>query len=72
MLHVGTVIYMINTLTYEDVIFEIELYFDLLGKHIHVDSEIMYILSMVHIVVLINLKKFEFFWDIMDKKIFRK
>ncbi|WP_373034894.1 hypothetical protein [Sulfurimonas sp.] len=56
---------------YDEYLFELYLYFDALDKNIHVNSEVMYGLIALHMIVLINLKKFESFWVIMDKKIFR-
>jgi hypothetical protein len=56
---------------YDEYMFELYLYFDALDKNIYVNSEVMYVLIALHVIVLINLKKFESFWVIMDKKIFR-
>jgi len=54
---------------YDKYLFEFYLYTDLISKTTYLDSEIMYILTIVHLIFLINLKKFENFWDIMDKKL---
>lgn len=62
---------LINMNIYDEYLFELYLYFDALDKNIYVNSEVMYGLIALHMIVLINLKKFESFWVIMDKKIFR-
>ena len=67
----GTIIVLltINQNFYEDMIFELYLYLDLLNKIPYIYSEVMYILIVLHLTVVINLKKFENFWDIIDKKL---
>lgn len=65
------VIVLINMNIYDEYLFELYLYFDALDKNIYVNSEVMYGLIALHMIVLINLKKFESFWVIIDKKIFR-
>ena len=56
-LHVGLVLIIVNLDIYNEYIFEILLYFDFLGKFIHINSEVMYALSIVHLLVFINLKR---------------
>jgi len=63
------VIVVMNLDIYDKYLFEFYLYTDLISKTTYLDSEIMYILTIVHLIFLINLKKFENFWDIMDKKL---
>lgn len=55
---------------YDEVMFEIIIFLDILGKFPYMNSEVMYALSLVHLLLLLNLKKFENFWVIMDKKLF--
>ena len=63
------VIVVMNLDIYDKYLFEFYLHTDLISKTTYLDSEIMYILTIVHLIFLINLKKFENFWDIMDKKL---
>ena len=65
------VVAIINLDIYSEVLFEIFLYLNIVDKSLYVNSEVMYILIALHLLVLINLKKFESFWDIIDKKLFR-
>ncbi len=55
---------------YDEVMFEISLFLDILDKVPYMNSEVMYALTLVHLLLLLNLKKFENFWVIMDKKLF--
>ncbi len=61
----------INLEIYDEYCFEFFLYFDYVGRVIYINSEIMYGLMILHLILLVNLKKFENIWDIIDKKIFR-
>jgi hypothetical protein len=65
------VISLINLDVCDECVFEIYLYFDAVDKRIFINSEVMYVLSALHLIVLINLKKFENFWAIIDKNLFR-
>jgi len=61
----------INLEVYDEYCFEIFLYFDYVKENIYINSEIMYALVVLHLILLLNLKKFEKLWDIIDKKLFR-
>jgi len=50
-----------------DIIFDLSLYLNILNSLPYVNDEVMYILSVIHILILMNLKKIENFWDIIDK-----
>lgn len=65
------IIIVTNLDAYAEYSFEFLLFFNLLDHNIYINSAVMYILTVVHLVLLSNLKKFEFFWDIIDKKLFR-
>lgn len=65
------VIVSINSEIYDEYLFEIYLYFDAIKDSIFVNNEVKYVLTALHLIVLINLKKFENFWAIIDKKVFR-
>ena len=56
---------------YDEYSFEIFLWLDMLNMSIYINSEVMYALITLHILLLINLKKFESFWAIIGKKLFR-
>ncbi len=71
LLYTAIVFYVINLEIYEDLSFELFLYLNLLDSLLYINSEVMYILSALHILLLINLKKFDTFWVIMDEKLFR-
>ncbi len=60
----------INLEFYDEYIFELLLYIDAIDRNIYINSEVMYALITLHILLLINLKKFEKFWAIIDKKLF--
>ena len=62
---------LINLNIYDEYLFELYLYFDVVDKNIYINKQVMYALIALHLIVLINLKKFENFWDIIDKKLFR-
>jgi len=64
-------IIMINSKIYDEYLFEFFLFIDVLDRTIYVNSEIMYILVLLHLLFLINLKKFETIWAIIDEKLFR-
>ncbi len=70
-LHVSISLYVINLDIYEEFMFELSLYLDILDNIPYLNSEVMYVLSLIHILFLINLKKFETFWAIIDKKLLR-
>jgi len=65
----GVTLVLINLEIYNEVIFELFLYLNILDKVIYINSEIMYVLALVHLLLFINLKKFDNFWDIIDKKV---
>ncbi len=54
-------IVIINLNIYKEFIFEVTLYFDLIKESIYVNSEVMYILLLLHYFLLLNLKKFDNF-----------
>ena len=56
-LHVAIVLLLINLDIYDEYIFEFLLHFNLLGKLNYINSEVMYLLSAVHLLVFINLKR---------------
>ncbi len=70
-LHVAIVFIIVNLDIYDELTFELFLYFNTLDKLIYVNSEIMYILSGVHIFVFLNLKKFENIWAIIEQNLSR-
>jgi len=70
-LHAGIVLLLINLEIYEDAIFELFFWLNILDRIPYINGEIMYTLTVVHIILLINLKQFENFWAIIDKKLFR-
>jgi len=63
---------LINLDIYDEYIFEVFLWFDIVNKTIYINSEVMYILIILHLLLLINLKRFENFWAIIDKKLFNR
>lgn len=70
-IHVVVSIYIINSYMYEEFMFELQLSLNILDKITYINSEIMYVLTALHIVLLSNLKKFDSFWDIIDEKLLR-
>ena len=62
-------IFIINTPIYNELYVEIIVYFDIYAKLIYINSSVMYILGVLHLIVLLNLKKIDTFWDIIDKKL---
>ncbi len=62
---------LINLDIYHEYIFELSLYLNIEHWSIYINSEVMYVLTLLHLVVLINLKRFEKFWAIIDKILFR-
>ncbi len=54
---------------YSDLIFKFHLYTNTISSTIYIDSDIMYGLSALNLFFLINLKKIESFWAIIDKKL---
>jgi hypothetical protein len=56
---------------FEEYLFEIYLRLDLLSRDIYIDSVVSYILMVFHLMILLNLKKFDSFWDIIDKKLLK-
>ena len=56
-LHVALILIIINLNIYDEYIFEVLLHFDILGKLTYINSEVMYALSIVHLLVFINLKR---------------
>ena len=71
LLHLITVLLIVNLEIYDETIFELQLWLNLLEKLPYISSEVMYTLIVIHILLFINLKKFESFWVIIDKKLFR-
>ncbi|MDD2449233.1 MAG: hypothetical protein PHS42_07330 [Sulfurimonas sp.] len=65
------VLIFINTQIYEELLFEIYLHFNVTHLRIFVDSEVLYALLALHLIVFINLKKFDKIWAIIDKFFFR-
>ena len=61
----------INLDIYHEYIFELSLYLNIEHWSIYINSEVMYILTLLHLIVLINLKRFEKIWAIIDEKLFR-
>ena len=59
----------VNLIFIEEFYFEILLYMNLYEEKIHINSEVMYLLNTLHLSLLINLKKFDKFWVIIDKKL---
>jgi len=70
-LHVAISLVIINLNIYDEMIFETTLYLNLLESIPYINSEVMYVLSLVHILLFINLKRFENIWAIIDKKFIR-
>lgn len=70
-LHVAMFLAVINLEIYDELLFELYLWLDILDKVPHVNSEVIYALTAVHILLLINLKRFENFWAIIDEKLSR-
>jgi len=60
------VLFFINTQIYEEIVFESYLYFNATHLRIFVSSEVLYALMLLHVIVFINLKKFEKIWAIMN------
>ena len=60
----------INLNIYEEYVFELLLYTQT-ELSFYINSEVMYSLTLLHLIVLGNLKKFESFWTIIDEKLFR-
>ena len=71
LLHVAMVLIIINLNIYDELTFELFLYFNVLDRLIYVNSEIMYVLSAIHILVFLNLKKFENIWAIIEQNLSR-
>jgi hypothetical protein len=70
-LHAAMVLAVINLEIYDELLFELYLWLNILDRVPHINSEIIYALTTVHILFLINLKRFENFWAIIDKKLSR-
>lgn len=66
LLLLAIVVIFINSEIYEEIIFEIYLHFNATHLRIFVDSEVLYALLLLHLIVLINLKKFDKIWDIIE------
>ncbi|PHS58122.1 MAG: hypothetical protein COB17_03770 [Sulfurimonas sp.] len=63
------VVIFINQIYFKEMLFDFYLYLNIENKLPYINEKIMYILSIVHPLVLINLKKLDKFWDIMGKKL---
>jgi len=61
-----------NLEIYDEIIFELSLWFNMIDKISYIDDKVIYFLVIIHIILFINLKFFESFWAIIDKKLFRK
>lgn len=66
------VIILINIELYKTLTFEFFLYYDFTKESIYINSEVMYVLILFHYLFLVNLKKFENFWDIIDSRLLYK
>ncbi len=62
---------LVSSNLYDNYLFELYLYLDAVDKNLYINREVMYGLLGLHLILLFNLKKFESFWVIMDKKVFR-
>ena len=51
------VLILINLNIYNEVMFEIFLFFNIVDKILYIDNEVMYVLSIFHLLVFINLKR---------------
>lgn len=71
LLYSSLFIVLINLHVYEEYIFEFYLFIDVITQVPFINSEVMYALIAVHLLLLFNLKKFDSFWVIIDKKLFR-
>jgi len=71
LLHVAMVLTIINLNIYDELTFELFLYFNVLDRLVYVNSETMYVLSAIHILVFLNLKKFENIWAIIEQNLSR-
>lgn len=60
-----------NLEIYDEIIFELSLWFNMIDKISYIDDKVIYFLVIIHIILFINLKFFESFWAIIDKKLFR-
>ena len=56
-LYIPLILVMINSDIYDEYLFEFLLNFNLFKRYIYVNSEVMYVLSIVHLLVFINLKR---------------
>lgn len=70
-LHVAIVLLITKSDAYDEILFEFSLLFDKFYVFPYIDGGIIYALSIIHILVFINLKRFESIWDIIDKKLSR-
>jgi len=68
---IASVLFFINQNFYEEIIFELYLYLNIIETIPYIDMEVMYILTVFHLIILSNLKIIENFWDIIDKKLSR-
>ncbi len=65
-------IFVINLEFYNVLVVELFLYYDLAKESIYINSDVMYVLILLHYFFLVNLKKFENFWDIIDSRLLYK
>lgn len=56
---------------YKDILFDIYFYFDSFEEIVYIDKIVLYLLIIVHVSVLFNLKRFDKIWDIIDEKFFK-
>ena len=70
LLLLSLILVLVNTDIYNTVVFDIYLNLNLFTKIVIINREVMYALTILHLLLLLNLKRFEFFWDIIDKKLF--
>ncbi len=62
------IISLVNLDFYDEFIFEFYLKFNMLSSVTYINDELIYILATLHTIVLVNLNKFDYFWDIMEVK----
>lgn len=63
------IVLLVNLDSYDEFIFDFFLKFNLLSRTTYLNNELIYILTTLHTIILLNLKKFESFWDIIDEKL---
>jgi len=61
----------IDSNIYDKIIFEVSLTLNQFEQNVYMNGEVLYILVAVHLLLLLNLKKFDKFWVIIDEKLFK-